>query len=112
MACPVDAIMGASKQMHTVINNECTGCELCIEPCPVDCIDMIEIKPFENKKQRADQYRERYRAHNERIAKEKLVLAEKHQANLQKLTENKKAAKLAEIKAALARVRTRNKDKK
>ncbi|MGB0867948.1 MAG: electron transport complex subunit RsxB [Granulosicoccaceae bacterium] len=40
-ACPVDAILGAAKQMHTVIASECTGCELCIPPCPVDCIDLI-----------------------------------------------------------------------
>lgn len=39
-ACPVDAIMGASKQMHTVIRTECTGCGLCVAPCPVDCIYM------------------------------------------------------------------------
>ena len=37
-ACPVDAIVGASKLMHTVIASWCTGCELCIPPCPVDCI--------------------------------------------------------------------------
>jgi len=37
-ACPVDAIVGASKRMHTVIASWCTGCELCIPPCPVDCI--------------------------------------------------------------------------
>jgi len=43
-ACPVDAILGASKLMHTVIESECTGCELCIPPCPVDCIVM---KPLE-----------------------------------------------------------------
>lgn len=42
--CPVDAILGASKQMHTVISSECTGCELCIAPCPVDCIIMQPIK--------------------------------------------------------------------
>ncbi|WP_082922972.1 electron transport complex subunit RsxB [Halothiobacillus diazotrophicus] len=42
-ACPVDAILGAAKQMHTVIAAECTGCELCIAPCPVDCIDMIPV---------------------------------------------------------------------
>jgi electron transport complex protein RnfB len=41
-ACPVDAIVGAAKQMHTVIAFECTGCELCIAPCPVDCIVMQE----------------------------------------------------------------------
>jgi electron transport complex protein RnfB len=39
-ACPVDAIVGASRAMHTVIAAECTGCELCIPPCPVDCIVM------------------------------------------------------------------------
>lgn len=43
-ACPVDAILGAAKQMHTVIEEECTGCELCVPPCPVDCIDMVEVK--------------------------------------------------------------------
>jgi len=49
-ACPVDAIVGAAKQMHTVIEKACTGCELCIAPCPVDCISMVpvnvEIKKF------------------------------------------------------------------
>jgi electron transport complex protein RnfB len=42
-ACPVDAILGAAKQMHTVIAAECTGCELCVAPCPVDCIDMVPL---------------------------------------------------------------------
>jgi electron transport complex protein RnfB len=40
-ACPVDAIVGASKLMHTVIAERCTGCELCLPPCPVDCIAMV-----------------------------------------------------------------------
>ena len=39
--CPVDAILGASKQMHTVLLALCTGCELCVAPCPVDCIAMV-----------------------------------------------------------------------
>ncbi|MEI7430067.1 MAG: electron transport complex subunit RsxB [Betaproteobacteria bacterium] len=39
-ACPVDAIVGAAKQMHTIIGALCTGCELCIAPCPVECIHM------------------------------------------------------------------------
>ena len=42
-ACPVDAIVGASKQMHTVIAAECTGCDLCLPPCPVDCIEMVVL---------------------------------------------------------------------
>jgi len=41
----VDAIVGATKLMHTVIASECTGCDLCLPPCPVDCIDVIEVKP-------------------------------------------------------------------
>jgi electron transport complex protein RnfB len=39
-ACPVDAIIGAARQMHTVVAALCTGCELCVAPCPVDCIAM------------------------------------------------------------------------
>lgn len=40
-ACPVDAIIGASKLMHTVMSDVCTGCGLCVPACPVDCIDML-----------------------------------------------------------------------
>ena len=40
-ACPVDAIVGASKHMHAVIEPLCTGCELCLPACPVDCIVML-----------------------------------------------------------------------
>ena len=36
-ACPVDAIIGGAKHMHTVIAPLCTGCELCVPACPVDC---------------------------------------------------------------------------
>jgi electron transport complex protein RnfB len=42
-ACPVDAIMGAAKQMHTIIPELCTGCDLCVKPCPVDCIVMYPV---------------------------------------------------------------------
>ena len=42
-ACPVDAIVGASKYMHTVIASQCTGCELCLPPCPVDCIELRPV---------------------------------------------------------------------
>ncbi len=37
-ACPVDAIVGANKRMHTVIEPYCTGCDLCLPVCPVDCM--------------------------------------------------------------------------
>jgi electron transport complex protein RnfB len=42
-ACPVDAIVGANRYMHTVIAEECTGCELCLPPCPVDCIELHTV---------------------------------------------------------------------
>ena len=49
-ACPVDAILGATKQMHTVIAAECTGCELCLPPCPVDCIVMEIPKAIDRRR--------------------------------------------------------------
>lgn len=42
-ACPVDAIVGAAKQMHTIAEDLCTGCELCVPPCPVECISMVTV---------------------------------------------------------------------
>ena len=38
--CPVDAIIGAPRFLHTVQAARCTGCELCLASCPVDCIRM------------------------------------------------------------------------
>lgn len=42
-ACPVDAIVGSHKLMHTVIEPYCTGCELCVPVCPVDCISLENV---------------------------------------------------------------------
>ena len=71
-ACPVDAIIGAAKQMHTVLNSWCTGCELCIAPCPVDCITMVKATP-EHIWNDADAAlaRERYVSRNQRLARDK-----------------------------------------
>ena len=44
-ACPVDAIIGASKRMHSVIAAHCTGCDLCLPPCPMNCISMVPVQP-------------------------------------------------------------------
>lgn len=43
-ACPVDAIVGATRAMHTVMSDLCTGCNLCVDPCPTQC---IELRPVE-----------------------------------------------------------------
>ncbi len=68
--CPVDAIIGARKQMHTVIAALCTGCELCIAPCPVDCISIVPRTSLAEAPAapEAQANRERFLAHNERIA--------------------------------------------
>lgn len=69
--CPVDAIVGARKQMHTVLAEVCTGCELCIAPCPVDCITMVpreclaEAQPAPEPRLN----RERFHARNRRLAR-------------------------------------------
>lgn len=75
-ACPVDAILGAAKQMHTVIRTECTGCELCLAPCPVDCIHMVPAMPDsdptrEQHRRKADLARERYQHRIVRLARER-----------------------------------------
>lgn len=44
-ACPVDAIVGATRRMHTALPALCTGCDLCVPPCPMDCIAMVSATP-------------------------------------------------------------------
>lgn len=75
-ACPVDAILGASKRMHSVIVSECTGCDLCVAPCPVDCIDMLPLPPEapvakNDAEQRvlSEHWRARYYTRSQRIEK-------------------------------------------
>ncbi len=65
-ACPVDAIVGASKLMHTVIASWCTGCELCIPPCPVDCIALVAAPALPER----DLSRDRHRFRAARLARE------------------------------------------
>lgn len=65
-ACPVDAIVGASKQMHTVIAAWCTGCELCLPPCPVDCISLEPVASLPD----PDRSRERHAFRAFRLARD------------------------------------------
>ncbi|MGH6624466.1 MAG: RnfABCDGE type electron transport complex subunit B, partial [Burkholderiaceae bacterium] len=65
---PVDAIVGAARQMHSVIAAECTGCELCIAPCPMDCIRMEAVTPPRSwTRLDADRARARMLARRERL---------------------------------------------
>ena len=122
-ACPVDAIVGASKLMHTVIDPLCTGCELCIPVCPVDCIIMVPVTAEHTGWQAwsaaaAAQARERYAARTLRLAREQREnderLAAKAQAKLADLVSHSRitdpqvlVAKQAVITAALDRAKAR-----
>jgi electron transport complex protein RnfB len=68
--CPVDAIVGAAKWMHTVIEDHCTGCERCVAPCPVDCIGMVPAPFRMPDKGRADLARARTRAREHRLRRQ------------------------------------------
>lgn len=122
-ACPVDCIVGAAKQMHTVIEPLCTGCELCIPVCPVDCISLANMTPGASGWQawspaQADEARERYGFHRLRVERARrenearlTVKAEQKLANIEEhtqLTEPEQIdRKRAVIEAALARARQR-----
>jgi electron transport complex protein RnfB len=64
--CPVDAIVGAPKYMHTVLADRCTGCDLCLPACPVDCIEMREARPSIVNEPLLN--KQRYAAHTGRLA--------------------------------------------
>jgi electron transport complex protein RnfB len=71
--CPVDAIVGAAKLMHTIIASECSGCDLCIPACPVDCIELHhspKITDSAEKERLKQQYRTRFLAREQRLEKE------------------------------------------
>jgi len=43
--CPTDAIIGAPKQIHGVIQDACIGCGLCVEICPTECLQLRPVAP-------------------------------------------------------------------
>lgn len=88
--CPTDAIVGASKWMHTVIARDCTGCELCIIACPVDCISLEPMATHANRvhatlaerEPQAALLRELYQAHKTRFAERAVAKSEAHAPKL------------------------------
>jgi electron transport complex protein RnfB len=118
-ACPVDAILGASKVMHTVLSADCTGCELCVAPCPVDCIEMVNVEPArEWTRNDADQARERYARRQLRVHKtpaslrtsENTDISEDHSTHITHQpahSPNTAQDKQTAVQAALARARER-----
>ncbi len=118
-SCPVDAIVGAAKQMHTVIAAECTGCELCIAPCPMDCISLIPVTGKGDdefslsadaiKQQAADAARSRYQFRLQRLAREKQAnkkpLKHKIAAQSEIISVSAEARKQAIVQAAMKRAK-------
>jgi len=92
-ACPVDAILGARRWMHTVITEDCTGCALCIPSCPVECIEMVP-PGTEWSLPDPELSRHRYSAHQARIALRKKARTP-HEDRAQR-----RAAMIAEARAA------------
>jgi len=99
-ACPVDAIIGAAKQLHVILTDECTGCGLCVAPCPVDCIDMITVDKLTYNPEQA---RARFNVRNLRLEK---IEAEKNKTKVDSAI----AEKRDYIAAAVARVKTKKKN--
>lgn len=127
-ACPVDAIVGAAKQMHTVLPDHCTGCDLCVAPCPVDCIAMVNVTGTRTgwnawSQEQANTARARHDFRTNRLRREKAEndarLAAKADAKLKNVesevtvTEQEKAEqarKKAIIQAALARAQKKKEE--
>jgi electron transport complex protein RnfB len=127
-ACPTDAIVGANKRMHTVVEPYCTGCELCIPACPVDCISLepvdIHLSGWASWPQElADLASQRYEARSTRLQREAVEhderLAAKAVQKLANLPAHTKGTdhapevdrKRAIIEAALAKAKARQSTK-
>ena len=131
-ACPVDAIVGAPKQMHTVIAELCTGCDLCVPPCPVDCISMPPVTGDATgwdawSQSQADAARARHDRREARLAREReaaearaaarravggtvAAASQVAQADAAPVTEDAEAKKRAIIQAALERARKKKEE--
>ena len=130
-SCPVDAIMGSNKLMHTVIESCCTGCELCVPVCPVDCISLENVTGARTgwnawSGEQAETSRGRYAFHSKQRLPDKRSNAEKPEIS-EKLDEKPRNAipasaaqpetqadvagrKRSVIEAALVRARAQRKN--
>jgi len=109
--------------MHSVIEKHCTGCELCIPVCPVDCISLVNVTALETGWQawspaQAEDARSRYAFHQIKQVRDTRVQADrlekKAEAALADVAAHSKHtdsavldSKRAVIQAALARARAR-----
>ncbi|HEX2009941.1 MAG TPA: 4Fe-4S binding protein, partial [Roseateles sp.] len=114
------------KAMHLIVASQCTGCELCIPACPVDCISLVNASGDATgwqawSQSQADEALDRYRFRQQRLLRDKREndarLQSKAAAKLANLAEASKlsdpaalSAKRAVIEAALARARAKRGD--
>jgi len=98
--CPTDAIIGARKQMHSIITDACTGCGLCLPPCPMDCIDLHTIATLSASKQyqQAQQSRQRYAAHNQRLQQQQAPISKQAEETITYLNVQQAIARALEKK--------------
>jgi len=109
-ACPVDAIVGASKLVHTVVTGLCSGCDLCVPPCPVDCIEMVPATGADAlwDQPRANAARERFELRRKRLEHERAERAGRLAARaLEAKMDPDAEKKRAIIQAAIERARAR-----
>lgn len=113
-ACPVDAISGAPRRMHTVIAERCSGCDLCLPVCPVDCITMHR-QPRDWDEADASRARARHDARAMRLVRERqhdrerllMKATAKHASLATEPDDPATARKRALIEAAIRRARER-----
>ncbi len=101
-ACPTDAIAGAPKHLHAVIESRCTGCSLCAPACPMDCIDFVdagrEWTDADAKKAKAN-HEAAWARRVRRAALEDARLAGRRSSSPAETRENAKKAFMADILA-------------
>jgi electron transport complex protein RnfB len=82
--------------MHVVLTEWCTGCDLCVPPCPVDCISMVSVTESRTgwdawTTEQATLSQARYHAREDRLEREErdnnLRLSKKAEAKLKALNE-------------------------
>ena len=120
-ACPEDAILGASGQIHAVLPELCTGCGLCLAPCPVVCIRLAIPDPTPGKQQvllgtparDCQGIRERHRARQHRLQDRDKSGAQQNRTPASTQTDTEKRAYVEEAvsRSRARRERLQNKQK-
>ena len=105
-ACPLDAIVGASRFLHTVLPEDCSGCGLCVPACPVDCIALAPHLPARTGPwpQYHSDEAHRWQA---QAARRQARLARHAAARATQRRAQERARKKQEIAAAVARAKAR-----